>query len=318
MELRHLRYFVAVAEELNFRRAAERLRVAQPALSSQIKDLERDVGARLLDRDTSGVRVTDAGAAFLAEAREILAHAERAVVVARGAARGVRGKLVVGYFAPIFMGLMPGSLKAFREKFPDVQVELVEMPIIDQLAALETGKIHVGFRVAQSSPLPKGLQHVPVAHSPIRVVLGRSHRLARARSISLAELAKETLLCFTAKKGHPSIHAEIIREFFARRGFNPPALQVIDGVEPFRATLESGIGISLVAELGSLSQGQDMVVRPIKETGPDLFLELEAIWPTDQNSQLTANFVDVIRKIMPIRQLKLKVGKSAEKLQKPA
>src|ERR1700754_3438022 len=107
MELRHLRYFAAVAEELSFRRAAERLRVAQPALSSQIKDLEEELGARLLDRDTRAVRLTDAGAAFLAEVRQILAHAERATVVAREAAQGRRGRLVVGYFAPIFMGLMP-------------------------------------------------------------------------------------------------------------------------------------------------------------------------------------------------------------------
>src|SRR3954470_17700247 len=120
MELRHLRYFVAVGEALNFRKAAERLRVAQPALSSQIQDLEADVGARLFDRNTAGVRLTDAGGAFLAEVRQILAHAERAGTVAREAARGRRGRLIVGYFAPIFMGLMPGSLKAFREKYPEV------------------------------------------------------------------------------------------------------------------------------------------------------------------------------------------------------
>src|SRR4051812_45154916 len=112
MELRHLRYFVAVAEELNYRKASERLRVAQPALSSQIKDLEFDVGVRLLDRDTGGVRLTDAGAAFLEEARLILAHAEQAVAVARGAAKGRGGRATVGFFAPIFMGVMPAPLKA--------------------------------------------------------------------------------------------------------------------------------------------------------------------------------------------------------------
>ena len=304
MELRHLRYFTAVAEELNFRKAAERLRVAQPALSSQIKDLEADLGARLLDRDTGGVRLTDAGAAFLGEARQILAHAERAVVVAQEAARGRRGRLTIGYFAPIFMGLMPGSLKAFREKFPDVEVVLLEMPIIEQLAALEAGTIQIGFSVGHGVPVPASLKHAQVGRSPIRVVMGRGHRLARSRVISLEQLKHEQLLCFTAKKGHPSVHGEIIRHFFAGRGLAVPPLKQIDGVESFRAMLESGLGISLVAELGSLSQSPDVVVRPLKESGPDLFMDLEALWPADQNSQLTANFIDVMRKIKPVKRLR--------------
>src|SRR3954447_15768036 len=120
MELRHLRYFVAVAEELNYRKASERLRVAQPALSSQIKDLESDVGATLLDRDTGGVQLTDAGTVFLEQARLIVAQAQHAVVAAQEAAQGRRGRLTLGYFAPIFMGLMPATLRAYRERFPDV------------------------------------------------------------------------------------------------------------------------------------------------------------------------------------------------------
>jgi DNA-binding transcriptional LysR family regulator len=297
MELRHLRYFAAVAEELNFRKAAERLRVAQPALSSQIKDLEYELGVRLLDRNTGGVRLTDAGAAFLAEVRLILDHAERAALVAREAAKGQRGRLVVGYFAPIFMGLMPGSLKAFREKFPDVEVVLVEMPIADQLLALEAGTLHVGFTVARGVPLPASLKNAAVARSPVRVVMGRGHRLARATRISVTDLEKEQLLCFTAKNGYPSVHGEIIRQFFAARGVKAGPIKQIDGVEAFTATLESGLGISLVAELGSLSRSQDLVLKPLKESGPDMFLELHALWRKDQDSRLATNFIEVMRKI---------------------
>ena len=299
MELRHLRYFAAVAEELNFRKAAERLRVAQPALSSQIQDLEHELGARLLDRDTGGVRLTDAGAVFLEEVRQILAHAERAARGAHEAAQGRRGRLTVGYFAPIFMGLMPGSLKVFREKFPEVDVVLVEMPIADQLAALEAGSIHIGFTVARGAPLPPKLQHVAVARSPIRVVMGRGHRLARTARISLAQLAAEQLLCFTAKKGHVSVHGELIRQFFTARGLEPGPIQQIDGVEAFSATLESGLGVSLVAELGSLARNRDLVLKPLKDTGPDLFVELHALWRDGQASQLTANFIDVLLAVAP-------------------
>ena len=273
MELRHLRYFAAVAEELNFRKASERLRVAQPALSSQIKDLEYELGVRLLDRDTGGVRLTDAGAAFLDEVRLILAHAQRAVTIAQEAAKGRRGRLTVGYFAPIFMGIMPASLKAFRDKFPDVEVTLVELPIADQLTALEEGTIQIGFTVAREAPLPPGLKNVEVARSPIRIVVGRGHRLARQSRISLADLQHEPLLCFTPKKGAVSVQGEIINRFFSARGLKIRPLRVIDGVEAFRATLESG---------------------------PDLHIALHALWRADQASQLTANFIAVMLSVAPL------------------
>ncbi len=302
MELRHLRYFVAVAEELNFRRAAERLRIAQPALSSQIKDLEFDVGTRLLDRDTGGVRLTDAGAAFLEEARLIVAHAQHAAGIAREAAKGRRGRLTVGYFAPIFMGLMPESLKRYREQYPDVEVVLVEMPIVDQLAALETGAVQIAFTVGGSRLLPPHVKGVLLARSPIRVVMHRGHRLARAKRISLVDLQEEHLLCFSARKGAVPVQAEIMRRAFAARGLEMKSLRQIDGVEAFRATLESGLGLSLIAESGSLSQSEYLILRPLKESGPDLFVELHALWRSDQESQLVANFVAVMKAIAPRRK----------------
>jgi DNA-binding transcriptional LysR family regulator len=299
MELRHLRYFTAVAEELNFRKASERLRVAQPALSSQIKDLEHELGVTLLDRDTGGVRLTDAGAAFLGEARLILTHARQAAVVAQDAAKGKRGRLTIGYFAPIFMGLMPGSLKVFRGKYPEVEVNLVEIPILDQMSALEEGTIQIGFIVARSAPLPRSLKNVEVARSPVRVVMGRSHPLARRKRIGLDDLAREQLLCFGIRKGVVSVHGEVMGQFFAGRGLDLPTLQQVDGVEAFRATLESGLGVSLVAESGSLSQGRELVQRPLKESGPDLEIALLAIWRDGHDSRLTANFISVIQALAP-------------------
>lgn len=299
MELRHLRYFVAVAEELNYRKASERLRVAQPALSTQIKDLESDVGVRLLDRDTGGVRVTDAGAAFLDEARRILAQVEQAVATAREAAKGRRGHLIVGYFAPIFMGLMPASLKAFRERFPEVEVTLVEIPVMDQIAALEAGTIHVGFTISGGAPVQSNLKHIEVARSPICVVVGRGHRLARQKRIALADIVNEPFLCFVARKGAPSVHGEIMRQYFTTRGLETKPFRQIDGVESFRATLESGLGVSLIAELGSLSRSDELVLRPIQDGGPDFEVQLHALWRGDRSSQLTTNFVEVMREVAP-------------------
>jgi DNA-binding transcriptional LysR family regulator len=299
MELRHLRYFAAVAEELNYRKAAERLRVAQPALSSQIKDLEHEIGVRLLDRDTGGVQLTDAGAAFLVEVRLILAHAQRAVAVAHEAAKGRRGRLTVGYFAPLLLGLIPAALKSFHEEFPDVEVTLAEMPLGEQLAALESGAIQIGFSVGGSGPIPRGLKNKKVASTPIRAVIGRSHRLARVKAIGLADLAQERLLSFLAKKDAPSVHGAIMRERFAARGIKTGPIREIEGPEAFRATLESGQGVSLIAELSSFSRSWDLVFKPLKETGADLFVELHALWRADQTSQLTANFIAHLSRIKP-------------------
>lgn len=304
MELRHLRYFVAVAEELNYRKASERLHVAQPALSSQIKDLEEEIGEKLLDRNTTHVRLTDAGAAFLDEVREILVKADEAVSVARDAARGRRGRLLVGYFAPIFMGLMPESLKAYREKFPGVDVSLVEMPIMEQLAALEKGTLHIAFTTGSVITIPENVESVVVARSPVRVLVRREHRLARVKQVALADLVNEPMLFFSPAKGILSVHGEIIKRAFANRGLKLKSLQRIDGVEAFRATLESGLGISLIAESGSLSRSDYLVTKPLKECSPDLDLELRALWRADQHSQLVNHFIEVLKTIKPLRNSK--------------
>lgn len=299
MELRHLRYFVAVAEELNYRKASERLRVAQPALSSQIKNLEEELGVTLLDRDTGGVRLNNAGAAFLVEARLILLHAQRAATVAREAAKGLRGNLTIAYYAPLLMGFMPASLKAFRETFPEVEVTLVEMPLGGQIAALESGAIQIGFAIKGSTPIPPDLKHVEIVRSPIRAAVGRGHPLARKARISLADLVHEPLLCLTPKKGSTSVHGEIMRQGFVTRGLKPGPIQQIEGAEAFRATLESGMGVSLIAEVGSLSRSPDLVFKPLKENGADLFLELHALWLDGQTSKLTANFITLMQKMAP-------------------
>ena len=295
MELRHLRYFVAVAEELNFRKAADRLRVAQPALSTQIRDLEHDVGTRLLDRNTGGVRLTDAGAAFLAEAQAVLARAREAVGVAREAAQGRRGRLTVAYFSPFVMGFVPASMKVFRDRFPEVEVVLVEMAPPSHVAALEAGEIHVGFRVMGGAPLPPGLKSAPIARARICAVMARTHRLARSPRVSLAALAEEPVLYLEIRPSLAYMHGEMIRRIFAGRGLKLGKLRAIDGSESFRATLESGLGVSLITEIGGLANSQALVTRPLKETGPDLVIELQAVWRADRDSPLTANFISVLQ-----------------------
>jgi DNA-binding transcriptional LysR family regulator len=295
MELRHLRYFVAVAELLNFRKAAEELRVAQPALSSQIQDLEHELGVRLLDRDTGGVRLTDAGAAFLEEARATLRQAQTAMAVAREAAKGRRGRLTVGYLAPLLMGFMPMALKEFHRRHPDVDVALVEVPLTEQLAGLEAGTIQVGFTLDAQGRLPASLQKLPVVRSPIRAVVGRGHPLARHKRISLADIVREPLVCFSLRRGVPSVHGDIMRRSLVARSLRSAPIRAVEGAEAFRATIESGLGVSMIAAMGSLSRSRDLVFRPLKEQGEDLVVTLYAVWPKRQTSQFALNFIEVLR-----------------------
>lgn len=301
MELRHLRYFVAVAEELNFRKASERLRVAQPALSRQIQDLESDVGVRLLDRNTTRVRLTDAGAAFLEQARLVLEQSQQAIVIAQEAAQGLRGRLNIGYLAPLLTGFMPPTLAAFHAKYPNAVVSMAELTSAEQWAALESGAIHVGFGVKESSaPLPKTFAATLVARSPFRAVVSRGHRLAKRSKIALADLIQEPLLALRVKKG-VAPHVEAIRRILSARGLKPPPITAIEGDETFLATLESGIGVTLMGETGSFSRGRGLLFKPLKETGDDLMIELRVIWRRNEASPLVKNFVDRLLKVRPDR-----------------
>jgi len=298
MELRHLRYFVAVAEELNYRKASERLRVAQPALSSQIQDLEAELGVRLLDRNTGGVRLTDAGAAFLAESRLTLAQAQKAAKVAQDTAKGLRGHLAVAYIAPLLMGFMPETLKSFHQKFPDVDVDLVEMPLTEQMAALQNGSLQIGFTIGPNPTVPPGYQHLKIARSAVRAAVGVGHPLAKLPEISLADLAREPLLAFSVRRG-VTIHADFIRRNFEVRNLKIGPVRSVEGAETFRASLEGGLGVSLIPDIGSLARSAELVFRPLKESGEDLILELYAIWLPDRASALTANFLETLKKLKP-------------------
>jgi DNA-binding transcriptional LysR family regulator len=294
MELRHLRYFVAVAEELNFRKASERLRGAQPALSRQIQDLEDDVGAKLLIRNTSRVRLTDAGAAFLVECRLTLSQSQHAVSVARDAAKGLRGQIKVGYLAPLLTGYIPPALSSFGAKYPNVEIGMVELSNPDQLLALDSGTIQVGFGVKESATLlPRAFDSRVVGRTPFRAVVGIRHRLATMRKVPIVELAREPLLALALKKG-AAPHLDAMRKLLTQRGIKAPHIRAIEGAETFLATLESGLGVSLMGATGSLSRGKGLLFKELKETGDDLIIELQVVWRKNETSHLVKNFIDVL------------------------
>ncbi|MFY9923383.1 MAG: LysR substrate-binding domain-containing protein [Opitutaceae bacterium] len=294
MELRHLRYFVAVAEELNFRKASERLRVAQPALSRQIQDLEADVGAKLLNRNTSCVRLTDAGAAFLVECRLILSQSQHAIGVARDAAKGLRGRIKVGYLAPLLTGFIPPALSAFGLEYPNVDISMLELSNPEQLVALDSGAIQVGFGVKETAaPLPRTLDSKVIGRTPFMAVMGKRHRLAKMHKVTLAELAREPLLAMALTKG-AAPHVDAMRRLLMKRGIKAPQIRSIEGAETFLATLEGGLGVSLMGATGSLSRGKGLVFKALEETGDDLMIELRVVWRKGDASNLVSNFIDIL------------------------
>lgn len=295
MEFRHLRYFVAVAEELNFRRAAERVRVAQPALSKQIKDLEYEIGVTLLERSTARVALTDGGRVFLEEAKALLAGAERAIEAARQAAVGQAGRLRIGNIAAICSSFMPATLSAFHRRYPDVDVDLLEVTLHDQLNALQRGDLNVAFIIDIGAEVSNEFATTSVLSGEINVAMGRYHPLANRRRISLQDLKDERLLCIEI--GGHNLHQRRIQDMYARRGVKPGHFKLVNSFESLQAMIEGDQGVSFLAAMPSPRGSTNVVYRPLKEHGDDLEFELLAVWRRHSVSQLAANFVEVLREV---------------------
>jgi DNA-binding transcriptional LysR family regulator len=298
MELRHLRYFACVAEALNFRAAAHTLHVSTPALSRQIRDLEAELGVRLLDRNTQGVRLTNAGRVFLPEVRAILAQVQRAAAWAREAGQGRRGELRVGTIGRRLAHYLPQCLAQFQNRYPELQVELVELDYAEQAEGLRRGAIDIGFMPGHViASLGPGLRRQTVLSIPLFALLGRRHRLARHRRVALAELAQERLLFLGQNKA--SMSAEYARQLFAARGLAARDLAEVRGFPILLAMVAARQGVSLMGFEPNLSGTRDVVLRPLKEASPDLQLEFCAVYPSPgpQPKPPVEHFLAVLREV---------------------
>ena len=288
MELRHLRYAIAIADELHFGRAARRLHIAQPPLSQQIKQLEDEIGARLFDRAHRRVRVTDAGAAFLAEARRTLASAERAADAARRAARGEIGRLAIGYVGSVAYQLLPASVRAFRKRAPDVTLALEEMSSSEQSRALAAGALDVGF-MRRPPPIEPGLIGTVVRREPIVLALPRDHALAAVRVLRLRELAREPFVVFPARP-RPS-WADVAIDLCRRAGFEPRIAQEAIEMQSALSLVAAGIGVSLVPASVRAVRRPGVVFRPI---APAPTSELMVVRRDEPPQALLSRFLEIL------------------------
>lgn len=246
MELRHLRYFVAVAEELHFGRAAERLRMAQPPLSLQIQALENELQARLFDRSHRRVALTEAGRAFLKDVRAILATVEEAKRHAGQIARGAAGRLEIGFTgSATFNRRMPPLLARFRREWPDVTLMLRQMTTAEQLEALSDGRLDIGFaRPAMSELSQRRLVVSRALREPLLVALSSDHRLARRGRIRFSALKDEPFIM-------PSRHTSAgfydkVMEMCAGAGFVPRVAMEAHQISAILTLAAAGIGVAVV------------------------------------------------------------------------
>jgi DNA-binding transcriptional LysR family regulator len=293
MELRHLRYFVAVAEELHFRRAAERLHMSQPPLSQQIRALEEEIGVQLLTRNQRRVELTAAGAAFLIRAREILEAVEDAARQARRVQRGEVGRLAVGFVGSAMYSFVPELLHTFREQSPDIALRLQELGTSDQLRQLEDGRLDVGFmRAPRAHP---DLTFETLLREPVVAALPDLHPLAAQLTVTLDDLRGEPLVLLT-RAGAPGLRAALDGTI-ERLGGEDNIIQEAAEMQTVIGLVAAGVGVSLVPESVRALMRRGVSYRPLDGDAPRVRLEMA--WRKADESTVLAAFLARARAAAP-------------------
>jgi DNA-binding transcriptional LysR family regulator len=261
MELRYLRYFVAVADAGSITSAASRLRVAQPALSRQIRALEHELGAALMERNSRGVMLTDAGVAFAGDARQILAALDSAITSARARARGSKGVLRVGYAPSPTAEILPAALRVLEKAEPEVKVALHDLSGNEMLAALQNGKLQFAVLVDPGALLPANVVFRPLKHYPQCVAFAPEHRFARLKRVPLAQLALEPLVIYDRQEYSEYLHTVI--SVLSPVTDKLRIATECDGLTSLIAAVLAGRGVAIVPEIFRRLAGRDIRVRPI-------------------------------------------------------
>jgi DNA-binding transcriptional LysR family regulator len=268
MELRHLRYFVVVAEEQSVTRAAERLHVSQPPLSRQIRDLEEELGVELFRRTAKSLALTEPGKLFLNEARAVLLQAEKAVRTVRAVAAGERGQLRVGYAPSLTVELLPKTLRLFESECPGVRVTLHDLSTEECVQRLAARKLDVALTVRASGSSMRGLSFDRLTTYPICVAVAVTHSLAGKRSISLARLRQERLMGYSRDE-YPE-YSDWIAKTFRPAPFDPRSMEEYDSATGLIAAVEAGRGVALVSTSMKCLTGPRVKLLPLAPALPPL------------------------------------------------
>ncbi|HWL88079.1 MAG TPA: LysR substrate-binding domain-containing protein [Polyangiaceae bacterium] len=289
VELRHLRYFLVLAEELHFGRAARRLHIAQPGLSQQIQALERELGVELLDRSHGRVQLTVAGRTFFEEGKRGMAQLERAVDLARRAGRGEVGRLALGAAESATYSILPGLLREYVRRYPEVDLAVREMSSPAQVEALERGEIDIAF--VRTPTEIKNFETVTLREESMALVLPEGHPLAAERVVALAALANER---FIMHPFPPSGWTEFMLAVCRNAGFEPRISQSASETTVAVSFVAADLGITLVpASLSDAARRPGVVTRPVASPAPTT--RLLVIYRRDGLPQTARAFLDIVR-----------------------
>jgi DNA-binding transcriptional LysR family regulator len=290
IELHHLKYFVAVAEELNFARAAERLHISQPPLTRRIQQLEKELGVQLFNRTTRRVQLTDAGLIYLEEARATLAQVKRGVGVAQRANRGEIGQLVVGFEASSAYDILPQSRQLFKKQFPNVELTFVEMRTDDLAQALHEGWISLGFVLP---PLHNDALAVEtILREPMVVAIPRDHPLSGKNKLALEDLAAEAFV-MSSRNNRCGLYDQVI-SVCRHAGFTPKVVQEANEMQIMLGFIAAGIGVSLLPDHVKRLRKPGIVFRPL--TPSSAKVELAIAWRRDDASPILREFLEIVRR----------------------
>lgn len=294
MELRHLRYFVAVAEELNFTRAAVKLRLAQPSLTRQIHNLEAELGVRLLDRSRNQVSLTEEGRSFLVDARRLVALSLESVKSVQQLSRGESGQLNIGYLFKFNFNLLPETLATFYQTCPEVAVNVFDMPPGEQLRALEARKIDLGFvglRPAAAGRNLAALAWERVAHHNVVVALPENHPVAKKRKIKLSDL-KPMFFVAMSEETHPGSR-DWLSVVCESAGFTPRILQGVAVESGLMTFVAEGLGVTLAREQIKNLPHPGVVFRPLAAA---LRADYWIAWHRENRSHALLRYIEVVKK----------------------
>ncbi|MEN5015598.1 LysR substrate-binding domain-containing protein [Erwinia sp. Eh17-17] len=295
VELRHLRYFIAVAEELHFGRAAQRLNISQPPLSQQIQLLEQEIGARLLARTNRSVKLTAAGQQFLQDARLVLQQVDQAADKAARLHRGDEGEIRIGFTSSApFITAVSDALFTFRQRFPAVHIQMQEINTRQQLTPLADGRLDLG--VMRNTLLPDTLDHQLLLREPMYALVHRAHRLAGRSQITLNELAREPFVFFDPQVG-TALYGEIL-DLLGRYDIQPDIAQEVGEAMTIIGLVSTGLGVSILPASFRRVRLTDVVWIPLHEQ--DARSEVWLVW--SKQREIPAVVASMMALLLPASQ----------------
>jgi DNA-binding transcriptional LysR family regulator len=290
MELRHLRYFVAVAEALSFTKAAGNLHLAQPSLTRQIKDLEAEIGVRLFDRSGKGISLTPEGESFLLDARRLLAECSQSVLAVQRLSRGEAGQLNIGYVANVYHDLLPATLGAFRKACPRIALNLFDMTPAEQYQALQERKIDLGFVCFRARSAGSNLQSASVGQDIMMVAVAEANPLAKKAKIDLKDL-EPMFFVGMSQKTYPGSNDWLI-DACREAGFTPRILQDADREPAVINFVAAGLGVALLPQQIKRLPHEGVIFRPLRRP---LTAESWAVWKGANGSACLKQYLQIVK-----------------------